>query len=90
MHIERVDAQVIGCQIYTCEDFGKGEMLSVSEQDDFIGKLLHLTLDKPQKVLLIHASRMMNMCVHFSNVVKVAMRHLLGISCLLILVQKYV
>lgn len=36
-----------------------------------IGALLHLMLDKTQKMLLVHASRMMNVSINLSDIIEI-------------------
>lgn len=38
-----------------------------------IRALLHLVFDKTQKMLLIHASRMMNVSINFSDIIEISM-----------------
>lgn len=40
-----------------------------------IRTLLHFTLDKSQKMLLIHASRMMNVGIDFSDIIEISVRN---------------
>ena len=37
-----------------------------------LGRVLHLTLDEAQQVLLVHARRMVNMGVDFTDIVEVS------------------
>jgi hypothetical protein len=49
-----------------------GERISEST---YIRALLHLALDKPQQVLLIHASRVMNVSIHLTNIIEISVGH---------------
>lgn len=46
MHVQRVDTQIVRCQIDGLEHFFQCEMLAVTEQDYFIWRFFHLGLDK--------------------------------------------
>src|SRR5437016_4241795 len=90
MHIERVDAEVVGGQVDALEDLSKRQALAISEQNLLIRALLHLTLNKSQKVLLVHASGMVDVGVHFSNIVEVSVGYLLRVGDFLILIEQCV
>lgn len=72
MHIQSINTEVVGCQIDTLKYFLEGKMLAVSVQNNLVWTLLHFTLDETQKMLLIHAARVMDMSVNFPRIVKVA------------------
>jgi hypothetical protein len=90
MHVQGINTEVVGGQVDALEDLGQGEVATVSEQDNLIRALLHLALDKPQQVLLVHASRVMDVSVDFADVVKVSVRDSLTIRGFLVLVQENV
>lgn len=48
-----------------------GDTPSVS-QATHIRTVLHFVLDKSEKVLLIHAARVVDVCIDFTNVVKIS------------------
>lgn len=94
VHIQGINGQIIRRQVETLEHFLQGQLVSVSENDDFLeGEslrehgiplvrrdktdlrgLLHFTLDESQQMLLIHAGRVVDVGVDFSNVVKVPVK----------------
>lgn len=48
MHIKRIDTQIISRQVDRLKDFLQSKMFAISEHDDLIWALLHLTLDEAQ------------------------------------------
>jgi hypothetical protein len=49
-------------------------------KDTDLGSLLHFTLDEPQQMLLVHTGRVVNVSVHFSNVVEVPVIRVISAS----------
>lgn len=90
MHIESVDTKVICSQVDTLENFLQCKVLPVSEYNYLIWELFHLALDKAQQVFLVHASRMMHMCINLSNVIEVSMGHTLAVCHFLVLIQQHI
>lgn len=43
----------------------------------YIRAFLHLGLDKAQKMLLVHAARVVHVSIHFSHIVKISVGHTL-------------
>ena len=88
MHIERVDTEVVGGQVDALEDLSKRQALAISEQNLLIRALLHLALDKSQKVLLVHTSGMVDVGVHFPDIVEVSVGYLLRVGDFLIFIEQ--
>ncbi len=90
MHIECINTEVVGGQIYTLEDLLQREMLAIPEHDDFIRTFLHLALNESQQMLLIHTGRMVHMSINFSDVIEISVRHTFTVCHFLILIEKHV
>ena len=75
MHVQGVNAEVVGGQIETHEDLAERQEAPISEDDGFVGVLLELVLDEAQQVLLVHAGAVVHVRVHLAAIVEVAVRH---------------
>ena len=75
MHIQRVNAQIIGSQIQRHKHLPQRQEAPIAEDHGFIGVLLELVLDEAQQVLLVHAGAVVHVSVHLTAVVEVAVRH---------------
>jgi hypothetical protein len=87
VHIESIDRQVISCKVQRFEDLLQRQILAISMNDDFLGRsaqlrlrraveayigvLLQLVLDESQEMFLVHACRVVDMSVDFSDIVEV-------------------
>src|SRR6266705_555833 len=65
-------------------------MLAISVKYHLVRRFLHLRLNKPKQMLLIHTRRVMNVSVDFSDVVEISMRHLLTVCYFLVLIEQIV
>lgn len=72
MHIKRINRQIVGGEIQGLEYLAQSQILTVSQEDRFIGTALEFVLDKTEKVLLVHASTVVHVCVHLSTVVEIS------------------
>ena len=71
MHIQRVDGQIIGCEVERHEHLAQREEPSISEYHCLVGVPLQLVLDEAQQMLLVHARRVVHVRVHLAAVVEV-------------------
>ena len=55
VHVQRVNAQVIGSQIETLKDLPQRQILVIPEYDDVIAVGFELAFDESEQVLCIHA-----------------------------------
>ena len=90
VHIQRVNAQVVGCEVDTGKYFSKSEVLSIPKKNHLIRILLHFAFDESQKMLLVHARGVVHVSINLANVVKISMRHLLAVGRLLVFVRQSV
>jgi hypothetical protein len=90
MHVQCINAEVISSQVDTFKDLPQGQMFPISEENNFVWRLSHLALDETEKMLLVHASRMVDVSIHFTHVVKVPVRDLLAVRDLLVFVEQRV
>lgn len=67
VHVQSVHAQVEGRQVHALEDLLEGLASAVLDVDDLLGVLLHSSLDESQQVLLVHAGRRVDVCVHLER-----------------------
>ena len=65
--------EIICRQSKRSKNFGKGEEATITENDNLAGVIFQFGLDEAQQVLLIHACRMVDMCINFPYVVEIAM-----------------
>lgn len=63
VHIHRVDTEIISGEPQTLKHLAKRQLLSVPHADHLVRGMLHLALNEPEEMLLVHAGRVMNMCV---------------------------
>ena len=71
VHVESIDAKIVCSQVKRLEDLGESKNSAITENDLVIWRPFHFRLDKSEQVLLIHAAGVMDVGVHFSNIVKV-------------------
>ena len=88
MHIQCINTEIVRGQVDTLKHFPKCEVLAVPKEYVFIWTLLHLAFNKSQEMLLVHAGRMMDMCINLSYIVEIPMRNPLCVCSLLVLVKK--
>lgn len=77
MHIQGINAEMVGREPQTLKHLLQGELVAVTVDDDILWGLLHLGLDEAEKMLLVHAGRVVHVGVHLSHVVEVTMGHAL-------------
>jgi hypothetical protein len=90
MHVQGINAKVISSQVNTFKDLPQSKMFSISEKNNFVWRFSHLALDKAEKMLLVHASRMVDVSIHLTHIVKVPVRDLLAVCDLLVFVKQRV
>lgn len=88
VHVHGVDAEVIGGEVQRLENLLEGKVLAITEDDDVLGSLAHLGLYEAEQMLLVHAGAVVDVSIDLTDVVKVTMRHTLGLGQLLVLVQE--
>lgn len=64
MHVQRVHTQVICSEIHALKDLPQRLLSALLHVHDLLQVSLHRTLDETQQVLLVHAGRGMDVCVH--------------------------
>lgn len=67
VHVQSVDAEIEGRQVHGLEHLFEGLTSAVLDVDDLPGVFLHGSLDESQQVLLIHAGRRVDVCVHLEE-----------------------
>lgn len=67
MHVQRVDAEVEGCEVHALKHVLEGLTSAVLDVHDLLGVFLHRSLDESQQVLLVHAGRCVYVCVHLEE-----------------------
>ncbi len=64
--------EIIRVHVERSKHLCQGHEPSVSENDDFVGLFSEFAFDEPKEVLGVHARRMVNVVVHFANVVEIS------------------
>ncbi|KAI3484878.1 hypothetical protein L1887_51932 [Cichorium endivia] len=90
VHVERVNAEVVGGEFERLEHLLQGERLAVSVDDDVVGEALDLGLDEAEQMLLVHGSAVVDVRVDLAHVVEVTMGHALHVGKLAVLVEQEV
>lgn len=77
VHVQRVHAQVEGCQVHALKHFHHRLLLPLFYVHNLLWVLLHGSLDEAQKVLLVHAGGGVDVRVHlpddcFKNLIVIA------------------
>lgn len=67
VHVQGVDTQVKGCQVHALKHLHERLTLASFHMHDLLRVLLHGSFDEAQEMLLVHAGRGMNVCVHLQN-----------------------
>jgi hypothetical protein len=63
MHVHRIDTELVSAEAERLKDLVEGELLTVTEADDLVGGVLHLGLDEPEQLLLVHRGRVVDVGV---------------------------
>ena len=90
MHVEGIDAEVIGREPQQLEHLVQRHRLAIPAQDHIVRMPLDFRLDEAQQMLLIHTRTVVHMCIDFAHIVKVSMRHAFEHIRLAVLVQQLV
>lgn len=67
VHVECVDAEVIGRQVHVLEHLHQCVSSTVLHAHDLVRVFLHRSLDEAQEMLLVHAGRGVDVCVHLTE-----------------------
>lgn len=67
MHVQRVHTQVISSEIHALEHLPQRLLAALLHMHDLLQVSLHCPFDEAQQVLLVHAGRGMDVCVHLGQ-----------------------
>lgn len=63
VHVHGVDRELVRAEPERLKDLAEGECLSVSVAYELVGGSLHLRLDEPEQMLLVHRRRVVHVRV---------------------------
>lgn len=72
--LKQINAQIVRLETQTLKDLLEREFLSISDGNELVRRALHLGLDEPEQMLLVHGRRVVDVGVDLSDVCSIAAR----------------
>jgi hypothetical protein len=66
--LKQINAQIVRLETQTLKNLLERELLSISDGNELVRRALHLGLDEPEQMLLVHGRRVVDVGVDLSDV----------------------